>query len=123
MARATSSLSTTDESLAASSVIMPQAAQVDDAPRVVLPPRLATNPSEPTLSVTIPSGPPSETDSFESSISLVDAPESPISEELEAYYREVREHAVVVAPPAIVLRPVHEGDYVMLYDSSSSESD
>ena len=121
MTRATSSLSTTDESLAASSVIMPQAAHVAGAPRVVLPPRAATNLSEPTLSITIPSGPPSETDSFESSISLVDAPSSPISDDIESYYREVREHAAATRPTAPPAGPVREGDYVMLFDSSSED--
>lgn len=99
---------------------MPQAAQVADAPRVILPLRASTNPSEPALSVTIPSGPPSDTDSFDSSISLVDAPSSPMSDDIESYYQEIREQA---RPTAASVRPAQEADYVMLYDSSSSESD
>ncbi|KZT72898.1 hypothetical protein DAEQUDRAFT_754913 [Daedalea quercina L-15889] len=120
--RATSSLSTTDESLAASSVIMPQAAEIDNAPRVVLPSRAVTDASGPTLSATLPSGPPSETDSFDSSLSLVDAPSSPVSitDDIEAYYAEIREH---VSRPMATARPLQEPEYVMLYDSASSESD
>jgi len=117
--RARSALST-DESLASSSVIMPQAAQDADGPRVVLPPRTGTAPSEPTLSVTMPSSPHSDTDSFDSSISLVDAPSSPISDDLEEYFREVREH---VSRPTATAQRAQEPEYVMLYDSASSESD
>ncbi|KAH9837268.1 uncharacterized protein C8Q71DRAFT_757514 [Rhodofomes roseus] len=120
MTRATSSLST-DESLAASSVIMPQAAQsqIADAPRVLPPRTTTTAPSEP-ASATLPSSPLSDTDSFDSSISLVDAPSSPISDDFEEYFRELRGH---VSRPEAAARRALEPEYVMLYDSASSESD
>lgn len=68
-----------------------------------------------TLSVTIPSGPPSDSGSFDSSISLVDAPTSPISDDDEAVYEDSRSH---VTPPSARVQDV---EYVMLYESSSED--
>jgi len=95
-----------DESLAASSVIMPHAA----------PERTSTSSVRiPTLSVTIPSGPLSDDGSFSSSMSLVDLP-SPTSDDDDEVYEDSRSR--VVPTPSDQLREV---EYVMLYDSSSEE--
>jgi len=119
--RALSALSTTDTSLASSSIIMPQPAQERTAPLGEARERDDTIDSAHTLSATLPSTPPSETDSFDSSISLVDAPVSPLDDDDdddEAIYEDSRSH-VVISP----VQRVQEVQYVLLYDSSSSEDE
>lgn len=118
MTRAMSALSNDDHSLASSSIIMPQPAEGASAglPTVV-DEHFATADSAPTVSATLPSSPPSEDGSFDSSVS-VDAPDSPLSDEEEEMYEDSRSH-MVAAPNARVQDP----DYVLLYDSASSEDD
>lgn len=113
-----SALSNDDHSLASSSIIMPQPAEGASAglPTVV-DEHFATADSAPTVSATLPSSPPSEDGSFDSSVS-VDAPDSPLSDEEEEMYEDSRSH-MVAAPNARVQDP----DYVLLYDSASSEDD
>jgi len=119
--RATSSLSTGDNSLASSSVIMPQRADdqgVQSSSFVIE--RATTVESIHALSTTLPSGSLSEDGSFDSSISLIDAPVSPVSddEDDEAMYEDSRSH---VGPSPV--EDVQEIEYVLLYDSSSSEDE
>lgn len=99
---------------------MPQPAQESTAPLGLARERTETIDSAPTLSVTLPSIPPSETGSFDSSISLVDAPVSPLDDDDddEAIYEDSRSH-VVVSP----VQRVQEVEYVLLYDSASSEDE
>ncbi|GBE77445.1 hypothetical protein SCP_0103200 [Sparassis crispa] len=109
--RATSELSSAEESLAASSVIMPHSTSEPAVEQ-----RSTTARS---LSVTIPSGPTSDSGSFDSSASLIDAPSSPFSDDDDdAVYEDSRSHDIV--SPA---QPRQETEYVMLYESSSSEED
>ncbi|KAH9951018.1 hypothetical protein B0H21DRAFT_685870 [Amylocystis lapponica] len=109
--KATSELSSADESLASSSVIMPHAAPERTSTGTGVP--------APALSVTIPSGPPSEDGSFSSSISLVDLP-SPTSDDDDEVYEDSRSRLVGSQEEQ---QQVREVEYVMLYDSASSEEE
>ncbi|CCM03800.1 uncharacterized protein FIBRA_05948 [Fibroporia radiculosa] len=111
--RALSVLSTEDTSLASSSVIMPRSMENISAPAEAIPRCATTVDSAPTL----PSSPPSEDGSLDSSMSLVDVPSSPISDDDEDAYADSRSRFVSPNNHA------QEVEYVMLYDSSSSEDD
>ena len=103
-----------EESLAASSVIMPP------APSLATGTRVSGEASAPTF--TNPSGPVSDDGSLDSSISLVDMPSSPSSPSSlsdDEIYEDSRTHLVPTAVSA------HPGDveYVVLYDTSSSSEE
>ncbi|KAI0639950.1 hypothetical protein C8Q77DRAFT_1164747 [Trametes polyzona] len=97
------------ESLAASSVIMPQAAQPEATRSTIefVPTRYSTP------SITVPSFPPSE---GSSSVSLVDVPSSNSSASDDAMYEDSRSR-VLVSPPLVP----QDIEYVMLFDSSSED--
>ncbi|PCH34161.1 hypothetical protein WOLCODRAFT_160653 [Wolfiporia cocos MD-104 SS10] len=116
----TGSALSADHSLASSSVIMPQPVQDQPAsPAAPRPQRSDTTGSEFTVSVTVPSRPSSDTGSFNSSISLVDVPASPVSDDDDAVYEHSR--SVVVTNPADRVNRVQDVEYVMLYESSSED--
>lgn len=102
-----------DESLAASSVIMPSAATTQTHT-----PPASTGVSGPP-STAVPSSPLSDDGSFDSSLSLIDAPVSSIEDEDEEIFQDSRER--VVATP--VDGPAQDMEYVVLYDTSSSEEE
>ncbi|OJT04449.1 Protein NBR1 -like protein [Trametes pubescens] len=99
------------ESLASSSVIMPQPTQPSSTPSVVdhVPTRFSTP------SVTVPSAPPSDGGS---SVSLLDAVSSADSsdDDDEAMYEDSRSRVLV--SPSLVPQDI---EYVMLFDSSSED--
>ncbi|TCD64312.1 hypothetical protein EIP91_004259 [Steccherinum ochraceum] len=97
------SKSSGEDSLASSSVIMPR--PLEDVEAAV------NTPASP--SITIPSNPPSDDGSFESSISLIDAPSSPSIGEDEAIYEDSRSNAFAERPRDL--------EYVVLYDTSDEE--
>ncbi|KAI0800737.1 hypothetical protein C8Q74DRAFT_1238467 [Fomes fomentarius] len=98
-----------DESLASSLVIMPHAVQQTVSGRTTEGARFSTS------SMTIPSAPSSIGGS---SISLLDAVSSTSSDDDDAMYEDSRSREVPT-PEA----PVQDAEYVMLFDSSSSEDD
>ena len=100
-----------DESLAASSVIMPQSVPQSVSARATTVHRFSSS------SLTIPSAPPSDGGS---SISLLDVPSSSSSDDDDEIYVDSRSH-VVTSPTEIQVGP--DVEYVMLFDSSSSEDD
>lgn len=109
-----------DESLAASSVIMPLVPSAGTETRVSANARTSAPLSAPSL-LTV-SG--SEDGSLDSSVSLVDAPSSPSIEDIDGFdddeediFQDSRE--VVVSPT----EPQREQEYVVLYDTSSSEGE
>lgn len=98
-----------DESLASSLVIMPHAIQQTVSGHTTEGARFSTS------SITIPSAPSSIGGS---SISLLDAVSSTSSDDDDAMYEDSRSQEVPT-PEA----PVQDAEYVMLFDSSSSEDD
>lgn len=97
-----------DESLAASSIIMPQSVP-QSASGSIIERRFSTS------SMTVPSAPPSE---IGSAISLLDVPSSSSSDDDDAVYEDSRSQVIV--------SPAGDGDaqdveYVMLFDSSSED--
>jgi next to BRCA1 gene 1 protein len=106
-----------DESLAASSVIMPPAPSAHSIGATT---RASANISVPGTSISIPSTPPSDDGSFDSSISLINIPSSPsINDEDDEDYQDSRSRlASVATSPAILERDL---EYVVLYDTSSEE--
>ncbi|KAL4246320.1 hypothetical protein ABKN59_008948 [Abortiporus biennis] len=105
------SSSSGEDSLAASSVIMPRS--LED----VTPSFPSGDPSARASSLTIPSNPPSDDGSFDSSVSLIDAPMSSDDED-EAIYQDSRSRVLV--PPT---GNNHDQEYIVLYDTGSSEED
>lgn len=103
------------ESLASSVVIMPQ--PLDRNLTTVGSGEQSAPTSGPALSFTIPSGPPSEDGSFASSASLINVPSSPEDEEDDAAFEDSRSH-IIESP----LEHPRDLEYVVLYDTSSSES-
>ncbi|KIP11681.1 hypothetical protein PHLGIDRAFT_10460 [Phlebiopsis gigantea 11061_1 CR5-6] len=108
-----------DESLAASSVIMPPAPSAGAKT-----PASAHTGGSALPSPTILTGPPSDDGSYASSMSLIDAPSSPsiedideLEEEDEDIFQDSRE---VVVSPTDAPRDI---EYVVLYDTSSSEDE
>ena len=107
-----------DESLAASSIIMPP------APSVGANTQTSTNTGAP-RSPTILTAPASDDGSYDSSMSLIDPPSSPSIEDIdgleddedEDIFQDSRE--VVVSPTDAP----HDVEYVVLYDTSSSEDE
>ncbi|EKM61508.1 uncharacterized protein PHACADRAFT_112173 [Phanerochaete carnosa HHB-10118-sp] len=98
-----------EESLAASSVIVPP------APSAGAQTRESTGVS---AAASVPSSPLSEDGSFDSSLSLIDAPSSPsIASADDVIFQDSRE-AVDATSPADVSRDM---EYVVLYDTTSSE--
>ncbi|THH31949.1 hypothetical protein EUX98_g2227 [Antrodiella citrinella] len=100
------SKSSGEDSLASSSVIMPRPLESIAA---------TANAPGSGSSITVLSNPPSDDGSFESSISLLDAPSSPSVEGDDAIYEDSRTNAAVNRPRDL--------EYVVLYDTSSSEED
>lgn len=102
-----------DESLAASSVIMPPAPSAGAGTQTSTRLSIIT-------STTVPSSPASDDGSFDSSMSLIDAPSSPSIEGLddEDIFQDSRE--IVVSPAN---EASHDIEYVVLYDTSSSEDE
>ncbi|KAI1793192.1 hypothetical protein LXA43DRAFT_886348 [Ganoderma leucocontextum] len=98
---------TSDESLAASSVIMPQSVPQSASGRSMTEHRFSTS------SMTAPSAPPSE---IGSAISLLDVPSSSSSDDDDAVYEDSRSQ-VIVSPAA----DAQDVEYVMLFDSSSED--
>ena len=96
-----------DESLAASSVIMPNSVSLPGSAHTNTVHRFSTS------SMSFPSAPPSEVDS---SVSLLDVPSSNSSDD-DAIYEDSRSQ-VIASPEA-----PQDVEYVMLFDSSSSEDD
>ncbi|KAI0756244.1 hypothetical protein C8Q80DRAFT_1127522 [Daedaleopsis nitida] len=96
-----------DESLAASSVIMPHANTNSASVRATTVHRFSSS------SMTFPS-PPSSVGG--SSVSLLDAPSSD-SDSDDAMYEDSRSH--IITPPEAHAAAQGEGDYVLLFDSSS----
>ena len=97
-----------EDSLASSSVIMPRPLEdVEATPAAVAS----------ASSITIPSAPPSDDGSFESSISLIDAPSSPSIADDDAIYEASRSQVQATTGD----RP-RDLEYVVLYDTSSSSS-
>lgn len=92
--------------MASSSVIMPR--PLDHA-------MSATNMPGSASSTTIPSAPPSDDGSFESSISLINAPSSPSIGEDEAIYEDSR--------ASVHLEHPRDMEYVVLYDTTSSSEE
>ena len=107
-----------DESLAASSVIMPPAPSLGAASGAT---RASAGMSIPTSSLTIPSAPPSDDGSFDSSISLINIPSSPSIDDDDEDYQDSRSRIATVPPsPAAIERDL---EYVVLYETSTSESE
>ena len=108
---------TSEESLAASSVIMPPAPSLGAATVA------STGISNAASSITIPSVPHSDdgTDnSFDSSISLVNIPSSPFLDDDDDLYQDSRSQvASNIQSPAAIERDL---EYVVLYDTSSNSS-
>lgn len=105
---------TSDESLAASSIIIPSA---PSAPSGDAGTRTVSVESSLPASVTAPSGALSDDGSFDSSISLIDVPSSPSANDDDDLYQDSRTH---------ITSPVgrsNEVEYVVLYDTSSSEEE
>ncbi|GJE89466.1 ZZ-type zinc finger-containing protein [Phanerochaete sordida] len=97
-----------EESLAASSVIVPPAPSAG----------ARTHPSESAPATTVPSSPLSDDGSFDSSLSLIDAPSSPsIASADDEIFQDSRS-AVDAASLADAARDM---EYVVLYDTTSSE--
>lgn len=108
-----------EESLASSSVIMP--------PVIEVPTLTSAGPTAEATSLTTPSHPPSDDGSFDSSISLLDAPSSPSDEEDEAIYHDTRSRILPTpaepttrTPPQATIQE-QDIEYVVLYDTSSEE--
>ncbi|KAI0699389.1 hypothetical protein C8T65DRAFT_581265 [Cerioporus squamosus] len=99
-----------EESLASSSVIMPQSVPQSVSARATTEHRFSTS------SISIPSAPPSEGGS---SISLLDVPSISSSDEDDEIYVDSRSH-VVATPEVDVGQDV---EYVMLFDTDSSSED
>lgn len=113
VAESTHNEDASEKSLAASSVIMPPApsagAETGVSAGISAPP-----------STTVLSGPPSDDGSFDSSMSLIDAPSSPSIEGIdddEDLFQDSRE--IVVSP----IDAPRDIEYVVLYDTSSSEDE
>ncbi|CAL1694541.1 unnamed protein product [Somion occarium] len=102
-----------EESLAASSVIMPHVLHVE-------PVFNSAGPSAAATSFTTPSSPPSDDGSFDSSVSLLDAPSSPSDDEDEAIYHDSRSR-ILPTPAEVPVTVDHDIEYVVLYDTSSEE--
>ena len=104
------SKSSGEDSLASSSVIMPRPLEsvvaVENAPSA--------------SSITIPSNPPSDDGSFESSMSLIDAPSSPSIVDDDAIYEASRSHVVVSGGAGERPRDL---EYVVLYDEDTSSDE
>ncbi len=94
-----------DESLAASSIIMPQSVPQSASGRSITEHQFSTS------SMSFPSAPPSEIGSV---ISLLDVPYSSSSDDDDAVYEDSRSQ-VIVSPAA----DAQDVEYVMLFDSSS----
>lgn len=101
-----------EESLAASSVIMPPTIEM---------PILTSRPTVATSTLTTPSHPLSDDGSFDSSISLLDAPSSPSDEEDEAIYHDTRSRILPVPVAPEPTTREQDIEYVVLYDTTSEE--
>ncbi len=99
-----------DESLASSSVIMPQSVPQSVSARATTERRFSVS------SITIPSAPPSEGGS---SISLLDVPSSSSSDEDDEIYVDSRSHVV----DSSEVEAGQDVEYVMLFDTDSSSED
>ena len=101
-----------EESLAASSIVV--------APTIDLP-TLTSRPTVATTTLTTPSHPPSDDGSFDSSLSLLDAPSSPSDDEDEAIYRDTRVRLLPTEVQPIQPTTLEQDiEYVVLYDTASS---
>ncbi|TFK95036.1 hypothetical protein K466DRAFT_508551 [Polyporus arcularius HHB13444] len=99
-----------DESLASSSVIMPQSVPQSVSAHATTERRFSVS------SITIPSAPPSEGGS---SISLLDVPSSSSSDEDDEVYVDSRSHVV----DSSEVEAGQDVEYVMLFDTDSSSED
>lgn len=79
----------------------------------------SAGPTAAATSLTTPSHPPSDDGSFDSDISLLDAPSSPSDEEDEAIYHDTRSRFLPpqVEAPAEPTTIEQDLEYVVLYDS------
>jgi len=101
-------------SLDSSTVIMPQSVDASEhGSSSVAPPASVS-------SVTIPSNPPSDDGSFDSSVSLIEVPSDDEDDAMyeDAMYEDSRSRVIVSPVPR-----ARELDYVVLYDTSSSGED
>lgn len=98
---------TSDESLAASSIIMPQSVPHSASGRSITEHRFSIS------SMTVPSAPPSE---IGSAISLLDIPSSSASDDDDAIYEDSRSQVIVSSAA-----DAQDVEYVMLFDSSSED--
>ncbi|PIL31453.1 hypothetical protein GSI_06154 [Ganoderma sinense ZZ0214-1] len=99
-----------DESLAASSIIMPQSVPQSASGGSIIERRFSGS------SMTVPSAPPSE---IGSAISLLDVPSSSSSDDDDAVYEDSRSQVIVT--PVVDAQDAQDVEYVMLFDSSSED--
>ena len=110
---------TSDDSMAASSVIMPISPSAQQSEHVPS----TTVHSLSAASTIVTDDSISEIGSDSSSVSLISMPSSPSDDEDEALFHDSRSHTTADRAAAATATPASGMDYVMLYDDNSSSEE